>query len=126
VLRDELLLVPPGTEAPALLKFQPLASVVQAGGSVSNAQITGIGASDLESLLRSEKVIVPAQKASPNEWKRWWWVCIGGMVIFFALVFTMRGRWSPRAAKRDIEERERLVAEELARLHLEVPPEKVH
>ncbi|MGO9343048.1 MAG: MFS transporter [Acidimicrobiales bacterium] len=126
VLRDELLLVPPGTEAPALLKFQPLASVVQAGGSLSNSQIASVGAPDLESLLRSEKLLVPAQKESPNQWKRWWWVCIGGMVVFFGLVFTMRGRWSPRAAKRDIEARERLVAEELAKLHLEGEPEKVH
>jgi hypothetical protein len=46
--------------------------------------------------------------------------------VFFALVFTMRGRWSPRAAKRDIEERDRLVADELARLRQEAPPEKVH
>ncbi len=126
VLRDELLLVPPGTEAPALLRFQPLASIVQAGGALSSAQIASVGAPDLESLLRSEKVLVPAQKTSPNEWKRWWWVCIGGMVVFFGLVFTMRGRWSPAAAKRDIEERDRLVAEELARLHKEVEPESVH
>jgi hypothetical protein len=45
------------------------------------------------------------------------------MAIFFVLVFTMRGRWSPRAAKRDIEERERIVAEELARLHSTTAPE---
>jgi hypothetical protein len=45
------------------------------------------------------------------------------MVIFFGLVFTMRGRWSPRAAKRDIEEREQLVAAELARLRPTVVPE---
>ena len=125
VLDDELLLVPPGTEAPALLKFQPLASLIQAGRPITNAQIAAVGASDLESLLRSEQVIVPAQKASPSEWKRWWWVCLGGMVMFFALVFTMRGRWSPRAARRDIEERERLVAEELARLRPSVVPEAV-
>ena len=123
VLDDELLLVPPGTEAPALLRFQPLASTIQAGKPITNAQIATVGAADLESLLRSEKVIVPAQKASPNEWKRWWWVCVGGMAIFFALVFTMRGRWSPRAAKRDIEEREQLVAAELARLRTTVVPE---
>ena len=96
---------------------------MQAGKSLTSAQIATVGAADLESLLRAEKVIVPAQKASPNEWKRWWWVCIGGMVIFFVLVFTMRGRWSPRAAKRDIEERERIVAEELARLHSTTAPE---
>jgi MFS family permease len=123
VLDDELLLVPPGTEAPALLRFQPLATAVQAGKPLTSAQIATVGAADLESLLRAEKVIVPAQKASPNEWKRWWWVCIGGMAIFFVLVFTMRGRWSPRAARRDIEERERIVTEELARLHSTTAPE---
>jgi hypothetical protein len=123
VLNDELLLVPPGTEAAALLRFQPLASAIQSGKSLTSAQIAGVGATDLESLLRAEKVIVPAQKASPKEWKRWWGVCIGGMALFFVLVFFMRGRWSPRAAKRDMEERERLVAEELAQLHLTSAPE---
>jgi hypothetical protein len=123
VLNDELLLVPPGTEAAALLRFQPLASAIQGGKSLTSAQIAGVGASDLESLLRAEKVIVPAQKASPKEWKRWWWVCIGGMAVFFILVFFMRGRWSPRAAKRDMEERDRMVAEELAQLHLSAAPE---
>jgi hypothetical protein len=38
------------------------------------------------------------------------------MAVFGALVFFMRGRWSPRAARRDLEERDRLVSEELARL----------
>jgi len=36
-------------------------------------------------------------------------------------VFFMRGRWSPRAARRDLEERERLVTEELAALAEEQP-----
>jgi hypothetical protein len=31
----------------------------------------------------------------------------------------MRGRWSPAAAKRDLEARDRLVAEELSHLHPE-------
>jgi hypothetical protein len=71
----------------------------------------------------AEKKLVPAQKASPNEWKWWWWVCLGGQVIFGLLVFTMRGRWSPRAARRDLEDHERQVAAELARvLHDDVKP----
>jgi len=37
-------------------------------------------------------------------------------VIFALLVFTMRGRWSPRAAKRDFDEHEQIVAAELARM----------
>ena len=55
VLDDELLLVPPGTEAPALLRFQPLASAVQAGKPLTNAQIATVGAADLESLLRQRR-----------------------------------------------------------------------
>ena len=35
---------------------------------------------------------------------------------FGLLVFSMRGRWSPRAAKRDFEDHERLVAAELAKI----------
>ncbi len=38
------------------------------------------------------------------------------MLIFGLLVFTMRGPWSPRAAKRDFEEHERLVKEELEKI----------
>ena len=123
VLTDELLLVPPGTEAAPLLRFQPLASVVQAGGHVTDAQITSIGASDLENLLRQEVLIIPAQKASPDQWKRWWWVCIVGQLVFLALVFTMKGRWSPGAARKDLEERQRIVSAEMERLHLRPEPE---
>ena len=43
-------------------------------------------------------------------------VCLAGMFVFAVLVFTMRGRWSPRAARRDLDEHERMVTEELAKL----------
>jgi MFS family permease len=119
VLNDELLLVPPGTEAANLLKFQPLASDIQAGKTVTNAQIASVGSPDLNYLLHAEVVVIPNQKAAPNEWKRWWYVCIAGQLIFLALVFFMKGRWSPSAARRDQEERERIVDEELSRLHLD-------
>jgi hypothetical protein len=73
----------------------------------------------------AEKKLVPAQKASPNEWKRWWWICLGGQVVFLALVCTMRGRWSPKAARRDFEAHEQLVAEQLARMRLEPTNEEL-
>ncbi len=69
----------------------------------------------------AEQKLVPAQKTSPGEWKRWWTVCLIGQLIFALLVFTMRGRWSPRAARRDLDERERMVSEELAKLVQEEP-----
>jgi len=102
-----------------LLAYNPLALAIQRGQAVSDSAIAakvGVHSQDLANLLVAEKKLVPAQASSPNQWKRWWWVCAAGQMIFLLLVFTMRGRWSPRAAKRDFEEHERVVAEELARL----------
>jgi MFS family permease len=104
-------------QALALQAFQPLATAIQNGESVGPVKIAAVaaaGSPQLAQLLQQEKIIVPAQKAAPQEWKNWWWVCLGGQVIFLGLVFTMRGRWSPRKAREDDEEREALVERELA------------
>jgi hypothetical protein len=102
-----------------LLAYQPLALAIQKGQPVSQAQISttvGVHSQNLASLLVAEQKLVPAQKASAGEWKRWWTVCLIGMGVFAVLIFTMRGRWSPRAARRDLEEHERVVTGELAQL----------
>jgi hypothetical protein len=102
-----------------LLAYSPLATAIQKGQSVSQAEIqTKVGAhsQNLASLLVAEQKLLPAQKTSPAEWRRWWTVCLIGMAVFGVLVFTMRGRWSPRAARRDLEERDRMVTEELAKI----------
>ena len=76
----------------------------------------GVHSQDLAGLLVAEQKLVPAQRTSPGEWKRWWTVCLLGQAVFALLVFFMRGRWSPRAARKDFEEHERLVSAELAKL----------
>src|ERR1700733_3717024 len=98
--------------------FNPLALDIQNGKPVTLAQVAGVNkySPSLANLLFAEDQIIPAQKTSPGEWKRWWTVCLAGMVVFALLVFTMKGRWSPRAARRDLEERDRIVTEELANL----------
>jgi MFS family permease len=103
-----------------LLAYNPLAVAIEQGRPVSDNEIAakvGIHSQNLASLLVAEKKLVPAQKASPGQWKRWWWVCLGGQVVFGLLVFTMKGRWSPRSARRDFEDHERLVAGELAKIY---------
>jgi MFS family permease len=60
--------------------------------------------------------VLRAKNEAPNQWEHWWWVCVGGEVLFFFLLFLSVGRWSPRAAKRDFEEHEAKVREELAKL----------
>ena len=108
--------------------FNPLALDIQNGKPVTQAQIAGVAthSPDLANLLVVEQKLVPAQKTAPGEWKRWWTVCLIGMVIFAILVFTMRGRWSPRAARRDLDEHERMVTEELAKLIHEPEPVGLH
>jgi MFS family permease len=55
-------------------------------------------------------------KESPKQWQHWFWIDIGGMVLFFPTIWLTRGRWSPKKAKQDQTVHDRAVAEELARL----------
>ncbi|MGH2927729.1 MAG: MFS transporter, partial [Solirubrobacteraceae bacterium] len=63
--------------------------------------------------------VLAASAAAPSEWQHWWWVCVGGEVLFIPLVLFMAGRWSPRRARLDEIEHNARVEEELARLQLE-------
>ena len=56
-------------------------------------------------------------KVSPHEWQRWFWVDVAGMVVFLPFIFLTKGRWSPKAARRDRDEQEAKVAAELAALN---------
>ena len=85
-----------------LLAYNPLAVAIEKGQAVSDSEIAakvGTHSQDLAGLLVAEKKLVPAQKASPNEWKRWWWVCLVGEVVFGLLVFTMRGTLEPESGQ---------------------------
>jgi len=54
--------------------------------------------------------------ASTRQWQHWFWVSIGGMVLFIPTIFLIRGRWSPAKAKRDKDEHDQRVAAELKEL----------
>jgi MFS family permease len=53
---------------------------------------------------------------NPKDWQTWWWVCVGGEAVFIPFIFLMAGRWSPRKAREDVEEHERQIDEQLAKL----------
>ena len=98
--------------------FNPLALDIQNGKPVTAAQIAGVAkySPNLASLLVAEQKLIPAQKTSPGEWKRWWGVCLAGQFVFAVLIFFMRGRWSPWAARRDLAEHDKIITDELAEL----------
>jgi hypothetical protein len=104
-----------------LLAYNPLAKDIQNGQAVSQSQIAKVGvhSQNLASLLVAEQKLVPAQKTAPGEWKRWWAVCLAGQFVFAVLIFFMRGRWSPRAARRDLAAHHDMITEELSKLERE-------
>lgn len=53
---------------------------------------------------------------SPKQWQNWFWVCVGGMVLFIPTIWLTKGRWSPRRAKEDEDTHAREVADELRKL----------
>jgi hypothetical protein len=75
-----------------------------------------IPADDLAYLSEHGSDVAQAQEDNPHQWQRWWWVCVIAQVLFLPFVFVMTGRWSPKKAREDELEHERLVAEELAAL----------
>ena len=54
---------------------------------------------------------------APGQWKTWYWICFGGIILFLLSIPLLRGRWRPRDAKRDEEAHEALVQAELAKLN---------
>jgi ACS family D-galactonate transporter-like MFS transporter len=83
------------------------------------AQLTALSKvppADLAYLKAHGADVVSAAAAAPGQWKNWWWVCVGGQVIFIPLILLMTGRWSPRRAREDTAEHERLVQDEMANL----------
>jgi hypothetical protein len=71
---------------------------------------------DLTYLQAHAKDVQNAAAAASGQWKDWWWVCVGGQVLFLPLILLMTGRWSARRAREDAEEHERRVQQELAAL----------
>lgn len=62
---------------------------------------------------------------APHQWQHWFWVDLVGMIVFVPAIGLAKGRWRPSAAKRDADEHQAAVAEELARLIGEHPPATV-
>jgi MFS family permease len=60
------------------------------------------------------------QTAAANtvgQWKTWYWICFGGIIVFLFSIPLLRGRWRTKDAKRDEEEHEAMVEAELAKLN---------
>ena len=53
---------------------------------------------------------------SAKQWQHWFYVCLGGMVLFIPTIWLARGRWSPGRARKDERQHEADVDRELSEL----------
>ena len=53
---------------------------------------------------------------SPKQWQHYFWIAVGGEILFIPLIFLMAGFWDPRKARRREREHEIWVEAELAKL----------
>jgi MFS family permease len=94
--------------APAALGVANFAALTTSTDPQLKAALTYLGAHGAE--------VVKAQAKSATQWRTYFWVGVGGQVIFIPLVFLMAGFWSPRKAKQAEREHEAMVAAEMAKL----------
>ncbi len=89
-----------------------LAFLKKYGPSLQNPKVV----SDLEYLKANGASVQKAAADSPKQWEHYFWVAVGGEIIFIPLIFLMAGYWSTRRAKQAEEEHEQMVESELAKL----------
>ena len=68
-------------------------------------------------LTAHASAVQSAAAATVGQWKTWYWICFGGIIVFLLSIPLLRGRWRTRDAKRDEEAHEAMVAAEMAKLN---------
>jgi len=114
--------------APALQTVAPYATDLQTIAPYS-AQLNTIApySAQLTALSKVPPGVFPYLKAhaaavtsaaarTAGQWKTWYWICFGGIVLFLLSIPLLKGRWRPRDARRDEAEHEALVDAEMAKL----------
>jgi ACS family D-galactonate transporter-like MFS transporter len=71
---------------------------------------------DLKFLQANAPKVVKAAHDSPHQWQTYFWIAVGGEVVFIPLIFLLVGFWSPRRAREQEREHEAWVERELAQL----------
>lgn len=75
-------------------------------------------------LMYLDKHGAKVQKAaadSPGQWQTYFWIAVGGEIVFIPLIFLMAGPWRPSTARRQDAEHQASVDAELARLTTPAP-----
>jgi MFS family permease len=111
----------PGNPVALVKAVGDIATTFHIGPAQATARLVALSKvppADLAFLKTHGTQVQEAAAAAPGQWKNWWWVCVGGEIVFIPLILLMAGRWSPRRAREDAEEHDRLVQQEMAKLEV--------
>jgi MFS transporter, ACS family, D-galactonate transporter len=70
----------------------------------------------LKTLQQQAPAVKKAAAAAPGQWQHYFWIAVGGQVLFIPLIFLMAGLWDPRKARQQALDHEARVAAELVTL----------
>ncbi len=70
----------------------------------------------LKTLTVDGPPVASAAAHSPKQWRTFFFIGVGGEVVFIPLILLMAGFWNPRKAKLAEQEHERWLADEMARI----------
>jgi ACS family D-galactonate transporter-like MFS transporter len=98
----------------------PPAQLQLAGKDGAQIQTASTALKALGAIPKSDiALLTKVQKAaadSPKQWRNYYWIAVGGEVVFIPMIFLLTGAWSPGRARREEEEHEAMVERELAKL----------
>jgi MFS family permease len=109
----------PGNTGATVTAVGEVARTFGVSPAAATARLTALAAvprTDLAFLSAHGGQVATAAAAAPGQWRNWWWVCVGGEIVFLPLILLMAGRWDPRRAREDAEAHEREVQRELGAL----------
>jgi MFS family permease len=106
----------PTADATAVGEIAKAFSISAAAATTRLEALATVPQADLLFVAEHGTQVTTAAAAAPGQWRNWWWVCVGGEIVFLPLILVMAGRWSPRRAREDAEEHARKVQEELSAL----------
>ncbi len=104
----------PAAQAAAIAEVERGLHVAAPQAITRLVALTKVPKADLSYLTAHGPSVQAAATASPGQWQRWFWVCVGGEILFLPSIFVLAGRWRPSRARQDERHRELAVREDLA------------
>lgn len=101
---------------PAALAFLAVNGPKVKRAAVQLQSVRAMPAVDRAYLAANGPKVAQAQKDNAGQWQTWWWICLGGQVLFIPLALLLKGRWRPSKAREDELEHDQAVQRELAEL----------